>query len=213
MTAKTRSGLGLEWSLIPVMVSTLLGVRPTLAVAQVPALLDASADKTVARAFVPSPEQKVGEVRLIVRGNVNVVQTLLYTKVLSRVVGEIRKKESANWPADRANHADAMRYMDALEQAQKTIWGRMPKDKQVDDRRQRMIIEFALSQGSGVVMIGAYDMNESGGEVKVVRREPLVTLDLPREYVKRNMQLIVADSFDAADAKLDSLLEPLTLLR
>lgn len=180
--------------------------------AQDAALLDAGADRTIERVFVPSPEQKVGEVRLILRGDANVVQTLLYTKVLSRVVGEIRKKEMANWPADRAGHADARRYVDALGSVQKQIWKRMPRDQRLDDRRQRMIIEFVLGEGAAVVMIGAFDMTESGGEVRVTRREPIVTFAPPRDYVKRNMRLIVADSFAGDDAKVASLLAPMRLL-
>jgi hypothetical protein len=180
--------------------------------AQDAALLEASADKTISRTIVPSPEQKVGEVRLVTRGDVNVVQTLLYTKVLSRVVGEIRKKEMANWPADRPGHADAERYVDALTAVQKQIWERMPKDQRVEDRRQRMLIEFAVSPRAAVVMVGTFDMDESGGEVKITRREPLQTLDLSREYVKKNMGLIAADSFHAEGGALAALLAPLTLV-
>jgi hypothetical protein len=181
--------------------------------AQDAALLDASADKTVHRVFVPSPEQKVGEVRLILRGDANVVQTLLYTKVLSRVVGEIRKKELANWPPERTGHADAVRYVAALVDVQKRIWERMPTDKQIEDRRQRMLIEFVLSPRAAVVMVGAFEMTEAGGEATVVRREPLVTLVLSRDYVKRNMRLIAADSFGVDDGALGPLLGPLDLIK
>lgn len=195
--------------------SLLLFSSPSGAAAQAQEadLLDASADRVVQRVFVPSPEQKVGEVRLIVRGDANVVQTLLYTKVLSRVVGEIRKKESANWPAERAHHADAARYLEALVHVQKTIWDRMPKDKQVADRRQRMLIELVLSARAAVVVVGAFDMTDAGGEVKVTRREPLARLDLSRDYVKQNMRLIAADSFRVENAALESLLAPLELIR
>lgn len=192
---------------------SLLCFLSSAARAQDAALLDASADKIVQRVFVPSPEQKVGEVRLILRGDANVVQTLLYTKVLSRVVGEIRKKELANWPADRAGHGDAARYLDALIDVQQKIWERMPKDQKVEDRRQRMLIEFVLSARAAVVMVGAFAMTEAGSEVTVVRREPMVTLELSRDYVKRNMRLIAADSFGVDDGALGPLLGPLELLQ
>jgi hypothetical protein len=131
---------------------------------------------------------------------------------LSRVVGEIRKKELANWPSERAGHADAVRYVDALADVQKQIWERMPKDKQVEDRRQRMLIEFVLGARAAFVVVGAFDMTELGGEVKVVRREPMVTLELSRDYVKENMRLIAADSFGVDEAALEPLLGPLQLL-
>ncbi len=77
-------------------------------------LLDAAHDRILRRSFVPSEEQKVGELRLIRRGDSDVVQTLLYTKVLKRVVAEIRKKELASWPADQPGHEDAIRYVETI---------------------------------------------------------------------------------------------------
>ena len=76
------------------------------------------------RAFVPDPAQRVGEVRILRRGDATVVETLLYTKVLSRVVGEIRKKELANWPGS----ADVAAYLEALSQVQKTVESRLPTE-------------------------------------------------------------------------------------
>jgi hypothetical protein len=175
-------------------------------------LLDAGADQIVKSVFVPSEERKVGEVRLIMRGQANIVQTLLYTKVLSRVVGEIRKKEMANWPPEQAGHADAVRYVDALSDVQKTLWNRMPEHKRIHDRRQLMLIEFVIGQRDGLVVIGAFDMNQSAGETRVTRREPMVTLTPSRAYLVRNMRLIAADSFKVEGAALDVLLAPLTLL-
>jgi hypothetical protein len=158
--------------------------------------LDASNDQLVNRAYVPSPERRVGEVRILRRGDATVVQTLLYSKVLSRVVGEIRKKELANWPGS----PDAAAYLEALARVQKTIWSRLPTNQRVADRRQKMWIEFVLSPGAALVGVGAFEMNEKDGEVRVVRREPLVVLEPSRDYVERNLRLIAADSFQVEDA-------------
>ena len=65
-------------------------------------LLDAAADRVVARTVVPDATRKVGEVRLVQRGDAVVVQTLLATTVLPRVVAEIRKKEDAKLARGRA---------------------------------------------------------------------------------------------------------------
>jgi len=176
------------------------------------ARLDAAADEVVARSTVPSPEQRVGEVRLIRRGDANVVQTLLVTKVLSRVVGEIRQKELLNWP-EGPGHEDALRYVDALAVVQKQLWGRLLAAEPARDRRQKIWIEFVLAPRASLIAIGAFEMEEPGGEVHVLRREPLAVLEPSRDYVLRNMRLIAADAFHVEGDALDSLLEPLELLR
>ncbi len=165
--------------------------------------LDASQDQLVRRVFLPSPERKVGEVRILRRGDATVVQTLLYTKLLSRVVGEIRKKELANWPGN----PDAAAYLEALTRVQKTIWNRLPSNQRAPDRRQKMWIEFVLAPDTALIGIGAFEMEEKKGEVRVVRREPLAVLEPSRGYLSRNQRLIAADSFPVGDAALELLPE------
>jgi len=176
-------------------------------------LLDAAHDRIVQRSFVPSEEQKVGELRLVRRGAAEVVQTLLYTKVLGRVVGEIRKKELANWPADQPGHADATRYVETITAVQKQIWDRLPRTESARDRRQKMVIEFVLTGSSALIAVGSFEMDETEGEVRVLRRELLVVLEPSRHYAERNMRLIVADSFHVGEAELGPLLEAMPLLR
>jgi len=171
----------------------------------------ATEDEVVARSYVPSPERRVGEVRLIRRGDANVVQTLLYTKLLRRVVGEIRQKELANWP-EGPGHADALRYVEALAAAQKQLWGRLLASEPVRDRRQKLWVEFVLTPTASQLAIGAFEMDEEQGEVRVLRRETLAVLEPSRGYVQRNMRLIASDSFHVEGAALASLLEPLELL-
>ena len=158
--------------------------------------LDASQDQLVRRTYVPSPERRVGEVRILRRGEATVVQTLLYSKLLSRVVGEIRKKEHANWPGS----PDAAAYLEALAKVQQTIWSRLPSNQRVADRRQKLWIDFVLAPGVALIGIGAFEMEEKDGEVRVVSLEPLVVLEPSRAYVERNQRLIAADSFQVEDA-------------
>ena len=175
-------------------------------------LLDAASDQTLRRSFVPSEEQKVGEVRLVRRGKAEVVETLLYSKVLGRVVAEIRKKELANWPPGQPGHDDAQRYVEALETVQKQIWDRMPRTEAVRDRRQKLFVDFVLSADRAVVAIGAFEMSENDGEVRVLRREPLVVFEPSRHYAVRNMRLIAADSFHVPEPELSTLLDGMPLL-
>ncbi len=159
--------------------------------------LDAANERVLDRAYVPSPESKVGEVRILKRGDATVVETLLYTKILSRVVGEIAKKELANWPGN----PDAARYVAALEQAQKKILARIPTNQRLADRRQKLWIDFVDAHGEAFVAIGAFEMNEAHGQVVVTSREPLALLDLSPDYVRRNLRLIAADAFHLDDAE------------
>jgi hypothetical protein len=164
--------------------------------------LDTAEDQIVQRAFVPSHERRVGEVRILRRGDATVVQTLLYSKLLSRVVAEIRRKEQANWPGD----PEAARYVAALERAQQTIWRRLPPPPHGGDRRQKLWIDFVLAPDAACIGIGAFEMQEEGGEVRVVRRETLALLEPARAYVERNQRLIAADSLGIEGPALDRLL-------
>lgn len=157
--------------------------------------LDASNDRMVQKVFVPSPDQRVGEVRILRRGDATVVETLIYTKVPSRVIGEIRKKELANWPGS----ADVATYLEALSQVQKTVSSRLPSGRG-QDRRARIWIDFVLAPEAAFIGIGSFESDLKNGELEVVSREPLVILQPSRQYVERNQRLIAADSFHVDDA-------------
>jgi hypothetical protein len=160
-------------------------------------LSDATRDEINASRAVPDPRRKVGEVRLLARGNGVVVQTLLSTKLLDRVAGEIRKKEENNWPVgDPSREA----YLAALDRSRKTIETRAADSK---DRRRRLLIEFAADDAAAVVFLGTFRF--VNGESGAIEREVLETLELPRSYVLRNMRLILADSFDVAESEVDSI--------
>jgi len=210
-----RRAIGVAWLLVACLNVALAAAEPVVPARLAP-LFDASHDEIVRQTAVPSPEQKVGEVRLVRRGDYDVVQTLLYTKVLSRVVAEIRKKELAGWP-DGPGHDDSLRYVEALEGVRRTIWNRMPRDKQIADRRQKLWIEFVLGERAAAVALGAFEMDDgidaADGGVRVRTREPLVVLEPSRAYVHRNMRLIAADSFHVEEAALGEVLGSLRLLQ
>jgi len=164
-------------------------------------LSDASADKVLATAEIPDSTRKVGEVRLLARGNAVVVQTLLSTKLLSRVIAEIRKKEESNWPPDDAS---VVSYAAALDAARQTVEKRDP-GAAWDDRRRRMLIEFAADSGNAVVIVGTFRFAKDGSDTTPHDREVFSALALPRAYVLRNMRLILADSFKVAEPDVDRL--------
>lgn len=184
-------------------------------VAVPPALAAAFADggdRVVRQAFVPDPDHRVGEVRLIQRGDAVVVQTLLYTRILSRVVAEIEKKETTNWAPPQPGSEDAARYVAALRAAREAVYRNTPRSDPRDTPRQKMLIEFLLRPSTAAVYLGGFDMAEEGGSVRVTGRRPLAVLELSRRYVSRNMRLIVADSFHLPESEVDGLLGPLASL-
>jgi hypothetical protein len=170
------------------------------------ALFDTDRDVLVDRAFVPSAERPQGEVRIVRRDGHVVVQTLLYTRVLKRVVREIAQKERRNWPSGVAGHDDMERYVAALETFRREAPGPSGSDGQVSDRRVQMLIEFIDAPGDPLVAIGAATFEGSGEKVGIQSRAAPSVPRLGADYVRRNMALIVADAFaidaEAATARL-----------
>lgn len=178
-------------------------VRAVAATPELPAwLLDPAADKVEARTVVPDAMRKVGEVRLIARGGGTVVQTLLLTRVLGRVVAEIRKKEERNWPQDAEGYADMRRYVDAVAAAADALRAGRPESS---DRRARLLIEFLASEGASGVLLAEFEGDEVDGAIQPRSRRPLATLPLRRAYVFPNMRFILADSFHVPEPEVGRL--------
>jgi hypothetical protein len=155
-------------------------------------LFDPAGETVEATTPVPSPAQRVGDVRLLRRGATAVVQTVLDTNLLPRVVAEIAKKERANWPAGRPGHDDAMRYVAAVEHVAEELRAQRPKDARRTRQRLHLLIEFALAESQAAVAISGWQRDDAG---VVRRRGPLVVLEPSREYVRTNMRLITDDAF------------------
>ena len=172
-------------------------------------LLDGSLDEVVRAEFVPTAEQPVGEVRLVRRGRAVVMQTVLYTKFLKRVVAEIRKKEMAAWPRDRQGHGESVKYVDAVRAAQGGIEERFRRREDRGDRRQKMLIEFILSDRASIVAIAEPVLAEEGGRMRVVSRRPIAVLELSRGYVRGNIYEIARDALGLDRKESRDLLEPM----
>lgn len=164
-------------------------------------LLDVGKDVLLERAFVPSAQRPQGEVRIIRRGGHAVVQTLLYTRVLKRVLAAISDKERRNWPAGSAGHADMERYVAALEAFRLAAAKRTGQPAGGDDRQVRALIEFVDVPGAPFVAIGGVDIEGSGEAVRIRGRAAPAVLDFSPHYVQRNMRLIVADAFHISEER------------
>jgi len=198
------SGRGRCRRIIAACVALAVGAVPAAATdptAGQTALLDIRSDVVVDRAFVPSARRPQGEVRIVRRGGHAVVQTLLYTRVLKRVVGAITDKERRNWPAGAAGHADMERYVAALEAFRRAAAERPDQAGPDVDRRVRALVEFIDAPGEPLVAIGGVTLEGTGGleetaeSVRIRARATPSVLTLSADYVRRNMALIVADAF------------------
>lgn len=169
--------------------------RTSLLALALPLLVAAGAtasDEILERVDVPSAEKPQGEVRIVRRDGQVVVQTLLNSKVLRRVAGEIAKKEARNWPTGQPGSEDAALYVEALRRVVNRIRATPPEGDRRDRRRTLGIEFFTNDQGGRVVLTGA-----GVGE----------QLDLSREYVALNMRLIVADAFAISAEQAGTWLE------
>jgi len=160
---------------------------------------DAATDRVLKRTVVPDDVRRQGEVRLVARGEAVVVQTLLATRVLRRAVAEIRKKEERNWPVGGAGHDDMRRYVDALAAVAGELEAAHP------DERQRFLIELVATGDGGGVVVGTFEGEEDGGALRPTSARTMATPAVGRDYLLRNMRLILADAFDVDEDEVDRL--------
>lgn len=172
-------------------------------------LLDDKRDEIVRSEFVPTEEQPVGEVRLIRRGQAVVMQTVLHTALLKRVVAEIRKKELASWPPERKGRGDSQEYIDAITTAQQRIQERYRQREDRGDRRQKMLIEFILSGRASIVAISEPELEEKSGHMRVISRRSIAILELSRTYVRGGIYEIAWDALRLDRKESRKLLEPM----
>ena len=154
------------------------------------------------RSWIPSAERPQGEIRLVERSGVPVIEVLLHTRVLKHVVARIRDKEKAAWP-DGGEGADASRlYLDALEQSvadvrrahapTPTEKGQAPPSPKLG-----LLIEIGAAGERGFATFSDVDVVEGKDGLEVRRVRPLRRLDQPVAWAKRTVELIRAEHFSA----------------
>ena len=158
-------------------------------------MIDLTGDVIVDRVPVPSADRPQGEVRIVRRNGRLVVQTLLKTKVLKRVIGAIADKERRGWPEGASGYADARRYLAALETFQQAALAQRDAAGPDADRHVNALIEFIDAPERPFVAIGSAEIDGAKNEMRLVGRAAPVIIELSAEYVRRNMRLIVADAF------------------
>jgi hypothetical protein len=169
--------------------------------------LDGSSDIPLKQAFVPSEERRHADVRLARRQSGLVVQTLINSKLLKRVVARIGQKERRNWPPDSEGYEDSSTYIDAIERAQQQIAETSLGAAHEGDRRQQMLIEFVLQPTVALVAVYEPQVRETGDELRITGKQPLAILQPSRYYVFEDMKLIVADSLELSGSEIDALFD------
>jgi hypothetical protein len=193
VSGRVFATLALTSSIFAVHDSAAQGIEP---------LLDRSNDQILERRPITSRGRRHGEVRVIGRGDAVVIQTLLSSKVLKRVVAGIRDRELESWPPEQEGHAAALSYLAALDAATKAAQARSPKPHEkastgttnTRDRRRSLLIEFILSKTRhGVVIAHPELLDEPSGELTLTGVRDERALDVPRPFVERDMKLIAKD--------------------
>jgi hypothetical protein len=176
----------------------------------VPQLACAATGETVIRhAPVPVDPPYQGEVRLLRRDSATVVQTLLYSKVMNRVVAAIQKKELKGWPQGKEGSEDSRRYIEELLQAYETIRERAKERQKAGDKDRylQLAIEFVLEGERGYVAFYVPTLTQEDDRLVLHKKELLKKLPLSRHYLRRNMQLILEDNFQLEPDEAAELLQ------
>jgi hypothetical protein len=153
------------------------------------ALLDRSHDVLLESAFIPSPRNVHGELRLLRRGEATCAQTLLYTPALRRALQRIRAKEMRYWPEGRPGHEDSAAYLAALEQARARVLGGSAAGDE-GSRLQTLAIEFVVAPTSALFAISELEIvPPHGGDPVVVRAlRPIVVRESSPDYVREAIE-------------------------
>lgn len=157
--------------------------------------LDWSGDRILARVIVPSIEQPQGEVQLLQRGDLLVVQTLLSSRILKRVIAAIDAKEQANWPETRDGHLDSLRYRDELFRATEKSWKAFRQRSDRSETRQTLAIEFILAAETSLIALSVPTLRGDYGHLQLIDKQPVKSWRVNGDYVRTNLFKIVEDSF------------------
>ena len=142
-------------------------------------------DSVLYRAKVPNTLFPQGEVQLVARGEEAVVRSVIRTRFPEKVLTKIVRSEQTNWP----DHAETKIYIAALQEL------------------------FACYAEHGTDEALTIDFTAGPGGTRVDLFYPAATLwrslPLSRDYVCRNQEYIIADSFGKQAENVIAALEKL----
>jgi hypothetical protein len=162
----------------------------------------------IAHAFLRAQGGVHGEVAVYRSGESRVVETLLYSRVLKRVVAEIALREADAWPQAAPGSTDSAAYVAALRRAQKKVWWESARHPAERDRVQEMVISFEV--GPAEARVSLFAVNTAAGTEsrrRIVERRLLESVPVSLEYARRDQRLIVEDAFGLDSVKAAALVE------
>lgn len=171
--------------------------------------LDWTQDRVVQRVVVPSSERPQGEVQLVARQDLLVVQTLLWSPILKRVVAAIDAKESRSWPEAREGHADSLHYREELFRATETSWEAFRQREDRSQDRQALSIEFIVGPRQALIALSLPQLAEDDGTLHLLDKQTIKVWRTAENYVRENIVEIVRDSFHLDASAAEKLLKPL----
>ena len=172
-------------------------------------MLDEQGDVILQRAVVPSTEKPQGEVQLIRRGKFLVVQTLLASSVLKRVISVIDDKEQRNWPETRDGYLASRQYRDELFRASEQAWEIFRQRKNIAETRQFLAIEFIVGPDRDIIALSAPTIDGDYGNMRLTAKQLLKVWRSQDQFVRGNIIEIIQDSFGLDRAAAEALAQPL----
>jgi hypothetical protein len=173
------------------------------------ARLDPQEDYILQRVVVPSAEQPQGEVQLVRRGDLLVVQTLLASRILKQVAGVIDGKEERNWPETRDGHLASRRYREELFRASEQAWEIFRQRPDPAESRQFLAIEFIFGTDLSLIALSSPTLAGDYGGLHLTAKRPLQVWRTTDDYMRGNILEIVRDSFSLDRVAAETLLQPL----
>lgn len=170
---------------------------------------DGSQDLIVQRVVVPSAEKPQGEVQVIQRRDLLVVQTLLSSRILKRVVAAIDAKESRSWPEAREGHTDSLHYREELFRATEKSWEAYRQRSDRSQEHQTLAIEFIIGPSLSLIALSLPQLTEENGNLHLISKQPVKIWRGGEAYVRENIFEIIKDSFQLGDSETEKFLKPL----
>ncbi len=169
--------------------------------------LDWTQDQIVKRVVVPSVEQPQGEVQLIRRHDLLVVQILLSSRILKRVVAVIDAKEKRRWPETHDGYAASNRYREELFRATEKAWEAFRQRSDRNETHQTMAIEFILGHEKSWIALSLPQTEGEYGSLSLIDKQPVKAWRVFGDYVRKNVLEIIKDSFQLDEDAARELLK------
>jgi len=151
----------------------------------------------IARKYIPDPDTRLGEVRVVAEADGLRVRTLLYSNLLKRVVAEIEIKSEAGWPEGSRYRAESRRYVADLTAAREEVWSRWRDltNRSRLETTQTLLIDFTVTSARTAIDIGIPTLERVDGEYSVTAVESFTTSEYAPGFVRAETMRILADQF------------------